>query len=251
MSYWILTKYGRVVSCTTVQRLTRLEQQSNEWQERMKQYDVDIEARIEKANNVLLNISDIPQWNRLATDEYAADFLEEYTNRISDSTIKDIDMLNAQDEYFNMEVGIPRGPDGELENTKVKRRALDVDGMPIGRTSNNPVLDTRAYEVHYGDGTNEILPANLIVECILSQVDEEGHKEMLFEEIIDHRSNQDAIKCSDGKNQYKTTKGWDLYVQWKGGQTTWVALKDMKNGFPVHTANYAIKKGIKREPAFA
>ena len=77
-------------------------------------------------------------------------------------------MLNVQDEYVNMEVGIPRGPDGELENAKVKRRALDVDGMPIGRESNNPVLDTRAYEVQYSDGTVEILPANLIAECILS-----------------------------------------------------------------------------------
>ena len=82
-------------------------------------------------------------------------------------------------------------------------------------------------------------------------MDEEGHKEIFFEEIIDHRSNQDTIKCSDGKNQFKTTNGWDLYVQWKGGQTTWVALKDMKNGFPVQTANYTIKKGLEREPAFA
>ena len=174
---------------------------------------------------MLLNISDVPQWNRLATDECDADFIEEYTNRISDSTIKDADMLNAQDEYVNMEVGIPRGPDGELENAKVKRRALDVDDMPIGRVSNNPVLDTRAYEVQYSDCTVRILPANLIAECILSQVDEEGHKEMLFEEIIDNRSNQATIKCSDGKTQYKTTKGWDLCVQWKGGRPLGSPLK--------------------------
>ena len=86
MSYWILTKHGKIISCTTVQRLTRLEQQADEWQARMRQYDLDIEARIEKVNNVLLNISDVPQWNRLATDEYDADFIEEYNNRISDDT---------------------------------------------------------------------------------------------------------------------------------------------------------------------
>ena len=31
-------------------------------------------------------------------------------------------------------------------------------------------------------------------------------------------------------------KGWDLYIQWKGVHASWVALKDMKNGFPVQTA---------------
>ena len=251
MSYWILTKHGKVISCTTVQRLTQLEQQTDEWQTRMKKYDTDIVARIENVNNVLLNVNDAPQWNRLTTDEYDADFIEEYVNRISDSSIKDADIMNAQDEYVNMEVGIPRGPDGELENAMVKRRALDIDGTPIGKSSNNPILDTRAYEVQYNDGTIEILPANVIAECILSQVDEEGHKEMLFEEIIDHRSNSDAIKCNPKEKQFKTTKGWDLCVQWKGGQTTWVALKDMKNGFPVQTANYAAEKGIDKEPAFA
>ena len=78
---------------------------------------------------------------------------------------------------------------------------------------------------------------------------------MLFEEIIDHRSTEDATKISDiktgNKMKLKTTKGWDLYVQWKGGQATWVALKDMKNGFPVQTANYAMAKGINEQPAFA
>ena len=255
MSYWILTKYGKVISCTTVQRLTKLEQQSNEWQDRMKQYSENIDTRIENASNTILNVNDVPQWNRLATDEFDADFIQEYNKRISDDTIKDADMLNKQDEYVHMELGVPRGPDGELECAVVKKRALDIDGIPIGIANKNPILDTRAYEVEYGDGTVEILSANTIAECILSQVDEEGHKQMLFQEIIDHRSNHDAIKLSDLKGnengKYKTTKGWDLCVQWQGGQTTWVALKDMKNGFPVQTAKYSVAKGINKQPAFA
>ena len=85
--------------------------------------------------------------------------------------------MNLSDEYVNMEIKIPRGSDGEIKSATVKRRALDVDGMPIG-------------------------------------------KEMLFQEIIDHRSNKDAITMDGNKPPHKTTKGWDLCVQWKGGQTT-------------------------------
>ena len=255
MSYWILTKYGKVISCTTVQQLTELEQQTIEWQDRMRQYDESIETKIENVSNVALNTHEVPQWNRLVTDEYDADFINIYHDRISDNTIKDADILNAQDKYVHMEVGIPRGPDGDLENAVVKKRALDIDGIPIGTANKNPILDTRAYEVEYDDGTTEILSANIIAECILSQVDDEGHKQMLFEEIIDHRSTADAVKMNDikagSKGKLRTTKGWDLCVQWKGGQTTWVALKDMKNGFPVQTADYAMAKGINEQPAFA
>lgn len=251
MSYWILTKYGKIISCTTVQRLTELEKQTDAWKMRMKEYDADIEARIENVSNILLNVDEIPLWNRLATDEYDADFIEEYNKRISDDTIHDADMMNLSDEYVSMEVNIPRGSDGETENAIVKRRALDIDGVPIGKPNKNPILDTRRYEVQYNDGSIELLSANIIAECILSQVDEEGHKEMMFQEIIDHRSNKEAMTVDENKIPQKTTKGWDLCVQWKGGQTTWVALKDMKNGFPVQTANYAVKRNISKEPAFA
>ena len=255
MSYWVLTRYGKIISCTTVQRLTKIEQQSSAWENRMKQYDKNIEERIEEVSNVVLNVNEVPQWNMLATDEFDTDFIQEYNKRISDDTIMDADILNKQDEYVNMELGIPRGPDGELESAVVKKRALDIDGIPIGTANNNPILDTRAYEIEYGDGTVEILSTNTIAECILSQVDEEGHKQMLFQEIIDHRSNQDAINSSDIKEEKskvcRTTKGWDLCVQWRGGQPTWIALKDMKNGFPVQTAKYAVAKGINEQPAFA
>ena len=254
MSYWVLSKYGKVISCTTVQRLTEMEQQTGPWKERMKAYNDDIETRIEQVSNIELNVNDVPQWNRLATDEYDADFIEEYKKKISDDSIKDADTLNAQDEYVNMELGIPRGSDGELEYINVKKRALDIDGIPIGRANKNPILDTRAYEVEHKDGTIEVISANTIAECILSQVDEEGHKELLFEKIVDHRYEAEALGINpedNVKDGYKTTKGWDLCVQWKNGQTSWIALKDMKNGFPIQTAEYARKKSLHKYPAFS
>ena len=94
-----------------------------------------------------------------------------------------------------------------------------------------------------------------MAENILSQIDEDSHKQLLFEKIIDHRCGNDAIKKNKGKvtnpingitYNNRTTKGWDLCVQWEGGHTSWVALKDMTHGFPVQVACYAINHGIDR-----
>ncbi len=81
-------------------------------------------------------------------------------------------MMNAHDEYINMQVKISHGSDGMLEHAVVKQRALDVDGMPVAKAINNPVLDTRTYEVEYEDGTMSILSANIMAESILSEVDD-------------------------------------------------------------------------------
>ena len=51
--------------------------------------------------------------------------------------------------YVNMEVGHPRGEDGKLEHAIVKKRAIDVDGNPIGVPNKNPILESRMNEVKY------------------------------------------------------------------------------------------------------
>ena len=53
------------------------------------------------------------------------------------------------------------------------------------------------------------------------------------------------------KRQHQTTQGWQLLCQWKDGSTNWVALKDMKNSYPVQVAEYAKANQIDDEPAFA
>ena len=40
-------------------------------------------------------------------------------------------------------------------------------------------------------------------------------------------------------------------MQWKDGSTNWVALKDMKESYPVQVAEYAIASRISMEPTFA
>ena len=55
-----------------------------------------------------------------------------------------------------------------------------------------------------------------------------------------------GIKC-----RKETTQGWELLIKQKDGSTTWVALKDIKEAYPVQVAEYTVASRIADEPAFA
>ena len=86
-----------------------------------------------------------------------------------------------------MELSLPRGPNDGLQFAKVTKRLKDANGLPIGISNDNPILDTRIYEVEYLDGYKESLAENEIALNLFSNVDEEGNRYVLFSEIIDHR----------------------------------------------------------------
>lgn len=54
---------------------------------------------------------------------------------------------------------------------------IDQDGKSVGVPSatNNPLTDTRAYEVEFLDGRTEVLAANIIAENLFAQIDDDGH----------------------------------------------------------------------------
>ncbi|KAI2502045.1 Reverse transcriptase (RNA-dependent DNA polymerase) [Fragilaria crotonensis] len=158
-----------------------------------------------------------------------------------------------------MELALPRGDDGAMVHAKVIKRLKDNEGNPVGTVNANPLLDSRAYEVEFINGHVEELTANIIAENLIAQVDDEGHRQMMLEEILDHRTTREAIPKSQGtyvnqygvKRQKQTTRGWELLIQWKDGSTDWVALKDFKESYPVELAQYAVDRAIDDEPAFA
>ena len=109
-------------------------------------------------------------------------------------------------------------------------------GQPIGILSDNPILDTIMYEVDYQDGHSAALAENLIAENLFYQVDEEGNRSVLFDEIIDVRTDgtqvlqQDTfVTTSSGtQRRVRMTKGWDVNLKWKDTRTTWNKQKDIK-----------------------
>ena len=46
-----------------------------------------------------------------------------------------------------MEIGFPRGLDGELYHVRVKRHAVDRDKIPVGIETSEPITDTRLYDL--------------------------------------------------------------------------------------------------------
>ena len=134
----------------------------------------------------------------------------------------------------------------------------DTEGHMIGVSNDNPILDTRIYEIEYANGYKTSLSAKTIAKNLFSQVYAEGNRHVLFDEITD--------RCTDGKEVkqhdyfstnsrgvwrwHETTVGWEILVQWKDGSTTWVALKDMKEAYPAQAAEYAVENRVSLEPVF-
>jgi hypothetical protein len=270
MSYWILPPSGIPISCNTVQRLTNLEQQTNEiWKRRMTTFDDEVEPKFQTSSSDISNYTrDIPQDLLLDLDGEDQDFIQEFNRVIDNDAIPHHDdtkgdirdgEVGIQDPYLNMELGLPHRGEEDLRLARVKRRAVDVEGRPVGRPSDNPFLDSRQYEVEFLRGETEILTANIIAENLIAQVDEEGHRQMMIAEIEDHRVLNDAIPANDGyitttsgmKRKRRTTQGWEILLQWKDGSSDWIVLKDLKESYPVELAAYAFAQGIQDEPAFA
>ena len=70
-----------------------------------------------------------------------------------------------------MELVLPADDEGP-EFARVTKRLRDANGIPIGTANDNPILDSRIYEVEYADGYKASLTANAIAENLFTQVDD-------------------------------------------------------------------------------
>ena len=181
---------------------------------------------------------------------------DDHDGRIPDPPDEELDATpEIGDNYVNTEVMLPRGD--HMARGKVIRRKRDAKGNPIGRANNNPILDTRQYEVQFADGEVTELTANVIAEAMFAQCDEDGNEYVLFDSFVDFQKDGTALSMADQKVVVKgrpflcrTTVGWQLCCQWKDGSTSWEKLSDLKESHPVQTAEYAVAQGIDHEPAF-
>ena len=151
------------------------------------------------------------------------------------------------DTYINMEVALPLDTEGP-DFARVTKRLKDANGLPMGTSNENPILDTRIYEVKYVDGHKASLTANAIAQNMFAQVDDEGNRHVLFDAIIYHRDTALSLKQADAfivassgnRQRQETTKVWDMLILWKDGSTTRVPLKDMKETYSVQVSEYAV-----------
>ena len=110
--------------------------------------------------------------------EHDPNFMEEFQRVIDNEEVPEADAEFTpnvlDDTYMNMEVGVPRDDDGPTF-ARVTKRLRDANRLPIGVANDNPILDTRMYEVEYPDGYKALLSANVISQNMFAQVDDEGN----------------------------------------------------------------------------
>ena len=99
------------------------------------------------------------------------------------------------DQYVKAEVLFLRGDN--MARGQVVCPKHDADDNPIGRSNQNPILDTHLYEVEFPKGAMTELAANIIAESIYAQCDDNGSEYLLLEVFIDHRKNGSALSVED------------------------------------------------------
>ena len=264
MSYWVLIQKRNFISRTTISQVTNLETQVDSTKSRLQEFDTANTDRLNDEAHIII------EWGKSQPYDWSDhpfnkdfDFVDEFHSVVSNNEIKEADEEftpdTYNDQYLNMELAVPRGDNPSPQYAKVTKRLRDTNGIPIVTANDNPILDSRMYEVEYQDGTKASLAANYIAENLFAQVDQEGNIHLLLDELIDYRESGWKVKLQDAlittgtgtRRRPETTNWWELLAQWKDGGTNRVSLKDLKESYPVQTAEYAFAAKIAMEPAFA
>ena len=275
LAYYILNSNAEVIVRSTVSTIiddnicpTDLRIRQKEFTDRVEslignyQHAV-IQKSDQKPDEMVDIYSDLFELTLGDNDELQVQTFGYDPNEVTKPDAEEIKMYDAPNSEFGdkwINANVPISYNGEIVQGTVKRRKRDGDsGMLLGKAHQNPTLDTRVYEVEMPDGTYADYHANNLIENIFNNVDDNGHSPLLLNEIIDHRSGDDAVPIEDGwyrtpegmKKRVITTKGWDLKIQWRDGSSNWIPLKDIKEANPIEVAEYAVRAHISNEPAFA
>ena len=139
--------------------------------------------------------------------DHDEDFAEEFGKIINNKDISEADATFTpdvfDDAYLKMQLALPQDEPGP-EFARVTKRLRNNNRLPIGSANQNPILDSRMYEVEYQDGHKVSLSANAIAQNMFAQVDEEGKRHILFQEIVDHCVDGKEIKQQDALITTKT-----------------------------------------------
>ena len=101
------------------------------------------------------------------------------------------------DNCVNIEIVLPRG--STEQRGRIISRKGDIDGNPISNANNNPILDSRCYEVQFDDGAMAELDANVIATSMYAQCDPDGNQYVLLDSFVDYRKKENALSLLDQK----------------------------------------------------
>ena len=170
MSFWVLTPSCKVVSRTSVQRVTQLEMGEEATWKRTAAFDETIKLRLRDHAHTLEEDGKVEPFD-WSTHPFSddPDFQEEFNSITSNEEVKDDDdhfTPDTYDTYLNMELALPQGDSLEPRMARVTKRLKDANGIPIGTADDNPLLDTRMYEVEYLDGERASVQIALTIAAL-------------------------------------------------------------------------------------
>ena len=269
LTFWVLKENGQIVARSTVRPLLKEEWRDEKEKEARKQMDEFILKRHGTANtdeneeefgNVIDNDELEEPVAQILDDLRVAHGVggtsDDSGSVNSDENEEKDDVVGGPTPFDGAEVYIPHGDRNEI--AKVLGRKRSADGTYVGKANTNPMLDSRVFTIRFPDGDERDVSYNTIAEHLYSQVDEEGNQFHIFREIVSHRKRKGAVDKADqfrvdssgNRKKKKTTKGWDLEVEWKDGTTSWLPLTELKETNTVEVAEYAVANRIDDEPAF-
>ena len=263
LAYHILTKKGSVVTRSTVAPLSKEEKDMESTDVNMKEFQQSVQNELGNYESPTHNDVNQPNDN---DDLYNLLFpLIDNGEIIAEnkSLAPDLDDMIIQDkikdeQMFGLKVQVPTSSNEFLEGV-VTSRKRDSNGNVLGKFNNNPILDSRIFTVKIGEDQYHDFAANVILENLYEQVDDEGKSHSILKGIIAHRKGDEALSAEeswfeDGNGIRKkriTTKGWTFQVEWIDGSTSWIPLSLIKESNPLDTAEYVVSRGLESEAAFA
>ena len=260
MAQWVLKANGNVVPRRSLRPLKVEELHSPT---ELKKQDV-FDALIERRWGTSINP---PKPARTREEDETFEYYQDEdespkitpdTEEAVDATGRAINLQPSYDKIINAEVQLQTG-DGPAVGV-VRKRAVGPNGRTAGEYDDNPMLNSVVYEVEFPDGQVREYSANTIAMNMLTQVDTDGMSKTLMDGIVDYRKNENVavgmndkyITTRSGQRRLRvTTRGWELLIRWKDQTESWVRLAEMKESHPVETAEFAMARGIHKEPAFA
>jgi hypothetical protein len=249
LAYYVMTEDGKPIIRKDVWAIPEDDLKTTITIDRLKAYDNAIKDRFKSMPSEDKDFPDVPYLL------FEGDENEPLEPMQPDTVAVEADDYTPEqlDEYLTAQVMLPHG--GDTVRARIVERTKDAQGRPIGVRHDNPILDTRTYQVQYPDGSTETLATNFIAENLYSQVDAEGNEFLVLKDIIGHRSNSKAVKKTDAAfldgSKRITSAGWEIEVSWANGDSSWLPMKDVKESNPIELAEYAVANQIADEPAFA
>ena len=145
-------------------------------------------------------------------------------------------------QYLNAEISLPT--EDKMTRDCMVHPKNDANGYLVGRSNNNPILNTCLCKVEVSGGEITELEANIIANSMYAQCFVDRNKYPLLEVLMEHRKNDLYLSVEHQKvvvkgreTLTKSTAGWDVCCKWKDGSTSWKKLSNLKESHPIELLN--------------